>query len=117
MKTYNIACNSTIVAPSPNHHTVSAVPVDRRGVIRVTWTAPTVPSGELPITGYSIQYKVGISTNNIKTLMFQSSPAEVTGLLPGTEYRVFVASVNALGTGQYCCNTSTTVHVRTNEGQ
>ena len=110
-------CISTLVPPHPNHHTVSAVPVDRRGVIRVSWTAPTVPSGELPITGYSIQYRVGMIANNIKTLMVQSSPAEVTGLLPGTEYRVFVASVNALGTGQYCCNTSTTVHVGTHEGQ
>ena len=44
--------------PSPSHHTVSAVPVDRRGVIRVSWTAPTVPRGELPITGYIIRYKV-----------------------------------------------------------
>ena len=109
-------CNSTLVPPHPNH-TVSAVPVDRRGVIKVTWTAPTVPDQELPITGYSIQYKVGMVANNIKTLMFQSSPAEVTGLLPGTEYRVFVASINALGTGEYCCNTSTTVHVRTHKGQ
>ena len=103
--------------PHPNHHTVSAVPVDRSDVIKVTWTAPTVPSGELPITGYSIQCKVEMIANNIKTLVVQSSPAEVTGLLPGMEYRVFVASVNALGTGEYCCNTSTTVHVRTHKGQ
>ena len=109
--------NSTLVPPHPNHHTVSAVPVDRRGVIKVSWTAPTVPSGELPITGYSIRYNFGMITNNIKTLTVQSSPAEVTGLLPGTEYRVLVASVNALGTGEYCCNTSTTVHVRTHEGE
>ena len=109
--------NSTLVPPQPNHHTVSAVPVDRSGVIKVTWTAPTVQSGELPITAYSIQYKVGMIANNINTLMVQSSPAEVAGLLPGTEYRVFVASVNALGTGQYCCKTLTTVYVRTHEGQ
>ena len=108
--------NSTLVPPHPNL-TVSAVPVDRSGVIKVTWTAPTVPNGELPITGYSIQYKVGTNANNIMTLMVQSSPAEVTGLLLGTEYRVFVASVNALGTGEYCCNTSTTVYVRTHKGQ
>ena len=31
------------------------------------------------------------------------SSAEVTDLLPGTEYQVYVASVNAIGTGQYCC--------------
>ena len=32
-------------------------------------------------------------------LSAMQSPAEVTGLLPGTEYRVYVASVNAIGTG------------------
>ena len=109
--------NSTLVPPHPNHDNVSAVPVDRPGAIRVSWTAPTVPRGELPVTGYSIQYKVGTIASNITTLMVQTSPAVVTGLLPGTEYRVFVASVNALGTGEYCCNTSTTVHVRTHKGQ
>ena len=69
MKTYNIVCTedvySTLVPPHPNHHTVSAVPVGRRGVIRVSWTTPTVPGGELPVTGYSIQYKVRTIANNI----------------------------------------------------
>ena len=87
-----------------------------RSVIQVSWSAPTVPSGELPITGYSIQYKVGKVANTFKTLMVQSSPAEVTGLLPGTEYRVLVASVNALGTGEYCCN-GKSIYVRTLNGK
>ena len=101
-------------APHPNPHTVNVVPVDRHGVIRVSWSAPTVRSGELPITGYSIQYEVGSIRYRNKALLVQSSPAEVTGLLPGTEYKVFVASVNALGTGDYCCRT-TTASVRTHK--
>ena len=89
-----------------------------RSVIHVSWIVPTIPSGELPITGYSIQYKVRREKDSIKTLMFQSSPAEVTGLLPGMEYRVFVASVNALGTGEYCCNErSSSIYVRTPYGK
>ncbi len=87
-----------------------------RSVIQVSWSAPTVPSGELPITEYSIQYKVRKVANTFKTLMVQSSPAEVTGLLPGTEYRVLVASVNALGTGEYCCN-GKSIYVRTLNGK
>ena len=74
-----------------------------------------MPSGELHITGYSIRYKVKGVNDNVIALMTQSSPAQVTGLLPGTEYQVFVASVNALGTGKYCCKTSA-IFVSTHEG-
>ena len=74
-----------------------------------------MPRGELPITGYSIWYKVRGVTDNDSTLMFESSPAEVTGLVPGTEYQVFVASVNAIGTGEYCCKSSA-IYVRTPKG-
>ena len=95
---------------------MSAVPVDISGVIRVSWSAPTVSSDELPVAGYSIQYKVRAATDNDSTLMVQSSPAEVTGLHPGTMYQVFVASVNALGTGEYCCRIAT-VYVRTHDGK
>ena len=92
-----------------------AVAANRRGVIQVSWSAPTVPSGELPITGYSIQYKVRGVNKNVREHTTQSSPAKVFGLLPSTEYQVFVASVNALGAGVYCCKTSV-IYVRTHEG-
>ena len=101
---------------SPNHRTVSAVLVDRRGVIRVSWTAPTVPSGELPITGYSIRYKVQ-NSNVFKYLSVMSnSETEVTGLNPGTVYRVYVAGVSAIGPGSYCCE-GTPVLVTTYNGK
>ena len=83
---------------------MSAVPVDRRGVIRVSWTAPTVPSGELPITGYIIRYKVQ-NSNMFKywSVMPNFETHEVTGLNPGTVYRVYVAGVSAIGLGSFCC--------------
>ena len=82
---------------------MSAVPVDRRGVIRVSWAVPTVPSGELPITGYSIKYKVQ-NSNVFKYLsVISNSDNEVTGLNPGTVYRVYVAGVSAIGLGSFCC--------------
>ena len=88
-----------------------------KSAIEVSWSAPTVHGGELPIRGYSIQYKVRHGMDNIKPLMVQSSPTNVTGLLPGTEYRVLVASVNALGTGKYCCNRrNSSIYVRTPNG-
>ena len=80
---------------------MSAVPVDRRGAIRVSWTAPTVPSGELPITGYSIRYKVQNSNMFKYWSVMSNSATEVTGLNP--VYRVYVAGVSAIGRGSYCC--------------
>ena len=105
----------SVGAPNPVPTTVHAVAVNSIGVIRVFWSAPSVSGGELPITGYNIQYKVRGITDNDRTLMVQSSPAEVTGLHPGTEYQVFVASVNAIGIGEYCCRTIT-VYVRAPKG-
>ena len=70
----------------------------------MSWTEPTVPSGELPITGYSIRYKVQ-NTNAFKYKNGNANSVEaiITGLDLGTVYRVYVAGVNAIGTGLYCC--------------
>ena len=107
--------------PSPNHHTVSAEPVDRRGVIQVSWTAPTVPSEELPITGYIIWYKEqNSSDNSFKYTSVTSNfvAATITGLNPGTVYYVYVAGISALRevSYSYCCE-STPVLVRTYNGK
>ena len=87
----------------PNRNFVSAILVDRQSV-RVSWGAPTVPSGELPITGYSIRYK-GQNSNTFKykNIAANSVKAMITGLVPDTAYQVYVAGVNAIGTGLYCC--------------
>ena len=102
--------------PSPNNQTVSAVPVGRHGVIRVSWTAPTVPRGELPITGYIIRYKAQKGNMFKYWTVMSNSETEVTGLNPGTVYRVYVAGVSAIGPGSYCCE-GTTVRVRTYNGK
>ena len=93
-----------------------AVPVDRRGVIRVSWTAPTVPRGELPVTSYIIRYKVQNSNMFKYWPGTSNSETEVTGLNPGTVYRVYVAGVSAIGRGSYCCEV-TPVLVRTYNGK
>ena len=77
---------------------MDAQAVNISGVISVSWTAPDVPTGELPITGYNIQYHIrGSGVSGYHCMSATQSPAEVTGLL-GTEYQVYVASVNAIGT-------------------
>ena len=76
-----------------------------------------MPSGELPITGYSIRYKV--QNSNVfkyKNVTANFVEAVITGLDLGTVYRVYVAGVNAIGTGPYCCG-STTVTVKTYNGK
>ena len=102
--------------PNPNHRTVSAVPVNRLGVIRVSWTAPSEPRGELPITGYIIRYKVQNSSVFTYSSGTSNSETEVTGLNPGTIYRVYVAGVSAIGPGSYCCE-GTPVLVTTYNGK
>ena len=63
-----------------------------------------MPSGELPITGYSIRYKVQNSNSfKYKNATATSVKAMITGLVPGTAYRVYVAGVNDIGRGRYCC--------------
>ena len=96
---------------------VGAEPVNKSGAIKMSWTAPVVPTGELPITGYNIRYHIrGSGVSGYQYVNVMQSPAEVTGLLPGTEYRVYVASVNAVGTGRYCCELSSLI-VRTYIGK
>ena len=120
--TFFMQCWLTVIflaePPSPNNDTVAVVPVGRRGAIRVSWTAPTVPRGELPITGYSIRYKVQNSNMfRYRTVMPNSeTQTEVTGLNPGTVYRVYVVGVSAIGPGSYCCEV-TPVLVTTYNGK
>ena len=76
-----------------------------------------MPSGELPITGYSIRYKV--QNSNVfkyKSVTANSVEAIITGLHLGTVYRVYVAGVNAIGIGLYCCG-RTAVTVKTYNGK
>ena len=86
-------------APCPSN--VTAVPVERTGVINVSWTAPPVESGEPIITGYTIRYRARkfqiFSCINVTT-----TSAEVTGLLPNTKYRVHVAPISEMGIATSC---------------
>ena len=97
---------------------VSATAVNKPGVITVTWRAPSIPNGELPITGYNVQYtELGLNAFNSQSAPIDTTFAEVTGLRLGTEYQVYVASVNAIGIGEYCClGDNMEVFVRTYRG-
>ena len=69
--------------------------------IEANWTAPGNNGGSA-ITGYSVQYKTGVSATWIDwTHTATSTTATITGLTNGTEYDVRVASKNLIGTGTY----------------
>ena len=85
---------------------VRAVPLEKIGIINVSWTAPIVPSGELPITGYEIKLHVVNSKHLLcRNVDNTTTSTLVNGLLPNTEYRVYVASLNELNIKElsYCC--------------
>ena len=71
--------------------------------------------GDLPIIGYSIKYK-GQNSSTYKSVTANITEAMVTGLVPGSSYRVKVAVVTAVGTGWYCCE-GTPLVVRTYNGK
>ena len=71
------------------------------GQIEANWTAPTTTGGS-PITGYSVQYKVGTNTTWLDWAHADTSTtATITGLANGTQYNVQVAAKNLIGTGTY----------------
>ena len=83
--------------------------------IRVSWTA-TPPTG-LPITGYSIQYKIrgsGMTYVNV-TVGAGTTQRDITGLQSSTQYQIRVATITGLGTGPYCCDNPNRVFVTTSE--
>ena len=82
------------------------------GQIKATWTAPSVTGGS-PITGYSVQYKVGTSNTWIAwTHSGTATTATITGLTNGTEYDVRVAAKNLIGTGTAYVSESATPNIR-----
>ena len=107
---FNLASN----AAAPTN--VMASPLSGQVGIRVSWTAPTLPTG-LPITGYSIQYKIrgmSDSTYVIVTVGVGATQRVITNLQSSTIYRIRIATETGLGTGPYCCQT-TPLYVTTSE--
>ena len=75
--------------------------------IAISWTAPS-NTGGTPITGYSVQYRPGISGNWTNwTHASTATSATITGLTNGTAYEVRVAAINSVGTGSYITRSET----------
>ena len=96
---------STVASDASAPTSVTASPLSGQVGIRVSWTAPTLPTG-LPITAYSIQYKIRNTPDDKymnMTVEDGTTQGDITGLQSGTDYCIRVATITGLGTGPYCC--------------
>ena len=100
-----------IAPPAPSG--VSVTPLPLRGVLRVTWRAPTVDTG-LTITGYSVEYRTSSTRpySRTRTVSGRSTSTTISGLQLGTRYRVRVTAVTQLGTGVYSSDVVGTTYKR-----
>ncbi|MDE0231844.1 MAG: fibronectin type III domain-containing protein [bacterium] len=87
---------------------VSAVGGDES--VAVEWSPPTDEGGS-SITGYLIRWKraTRATYSDSRLAGAAARSIEITGLLPGTQYDVSVAAVNALGTGRFEVGQATTL--------
>ena len=103
--------NHTTDPPPPG--SINVTPLPQRGVLRVTWRAPTVDTG-LTITGYSVQYRTSSTGpySRARTVSGRSTSTTISGLQLDTRYRVRVAAVTQLGTGVYSSDVGGTTYKR-----
>ena len=90
--------------PQPSSESVLVVALNETSKVRVTWSRPTLGSGQV-INGYSVQYRRRGTTSYTTRSVSGSYTTSytITNLNPGTVYEVRVASVGPLGPSAYCC--------------
>ena len=90
--------------PTPTDASIAVVALSEAGKVRVTWSTPSLGSGQI-ITGYSVQYRRrGTSSYTTRSVSGSSTTSyTITSLSLGTVYEVRVASVGPLGLSGYCC--------------
>ena len=68
----------------------------------VSWQPPKGENGDVPITGYVIQYaRVGKDIDDMIVNVPNDTTFTITGLYANAGYKVTVAAVNANGTGPF----------------
>ena len=103
-------CPVLLKCPLPPAPSAAPDPVTLNGV---TSSSITVQWGEVEcidrnggITGYSVRYSGGGSTQTMPVSGADVTETAITGLTPSTEYSVQVAAVNGAGTGEYSSSQS-----------
>ena len=98
---FDYACS---IADVPQPTRVSVVALSEAGKARVTWSRPSLGTGQI-ITSYSVQYRRwGYSSYSTLSVSGSSTTSyTITNLIRGAIYVVKVASVGYLGSSGYCC--------------
>jgi len=87
----------TITAAEPTQPTITAASAGDQQ-ITVTFTPPGFDGGA-DITGYEVVAAPTGSGTTVTKNVSTTSPASITGLVNGTEYKVTIAAINSAGTG------------------
>ena len=92
----------------PLTHTAPSAPPDSVMISEVTSSSITVQWEMVPcihrngdITGYSVEYTRGGSTQTMRVTGGDATMTTIEGLLPSTTYSIVMAAVNDAGTGVY----------------
>ena len=111
-------CSSVVLhkdAPQVADSSVRVVAVTEGGKVRVTWSRPTLGTGQ-EITGYSVQYRRrGTTSYTTHPATRSRTTYTITNLNLGTVYEVRVASVGPLGLSGYCCGNGKQVKIYNSE--
>jgi len=100
---YSMSADGT-PATTPSAPTAPTLtPGDAR--LTATWTAP--PDGGSPITGYTVRWRLG-GTTQWNEEPANASPYTITGLTNDQSYEVGVRAINAQGNGPYSPSSSGT---------
>ena len=92
------------VTPHLRASETEVMPLSKAGMVRVTWSRPTLGPGQV-INGYSVQYRRKGTTSYTTRSVSGSNTTSytITNLYLGTVYEARVASVGPLGLSGYCC--------------
>ena len=88
---------SAVPSAPPSSIDTSSTPT----TITVQWEMVRCIYRNGEITGYSVRYSGGGSTDTMPVMGGDNRQATISGLTPSTDYTIEVAAVNDAGTGPY----------------
>ena len=94
-------CYLTILCAVPSSAPTSVSATSTPTTITVQWGMVPCIHRNGEITGYSVRYSGGGSTDTVSVSGANARQTTISGLTPSTDYTIEVAAVNSVGTGPY----------------
>ena len=92
-----LCANSAVPSSPPTSVSATSTPT----TITVQWGEVECIHRNGEITGYSVRYTGGGSTDTVSVSGANARQTTISGLTPSTDYTIEVAPVNSVGTGPY----------------